>query len=138
MHVSKQNSTFVAEFISKSEISGGKTRAFCFSRNSKQIAVTNKVNQYRCFLQNALFYHAFYLNLCINLIEADSRLFQYGDLTEFLEHNIAGYNFCVITNVVRLGDCCSESGGYLTEAISSCLTFSRYSSALYCNFYSEF
>ena len=93
VHVSKQNSTFVAEFIFKSEISGGKTRAFCFSRNSKHIAVTNKVNQCRFFLQIALFYHAFYLNLCINLIKADSRLFQYGDLTEFLEDNVVGYNF---------------------------------------------
>ena len=35
----------------------------CFSRNNKEIAVTNKVNQCRFFLQNVLFYQAFYRNL---------------------------------------------------------------------------
>ena len=40
----------------------------------------------RCFTTH-------YRNLCINFIEADSRLFQYGDLTDFLQYNIVGYNF---------------------------------------------
>ena len=51
----------------------------CFSRTNKQIAVTNKVNQCGFFLQDELFYHPFYRNLCINFIEADSQLFQFVD-----------------------------------------------------------